>query len=75
MDNESRRKAEAGVLWRTRYLIVLQPGGPPQGALSLVHAAALPMGSAPKHEAQGGGRGEAIPGGKVLLLAGGQTQT
>lgn len=69
--SKSRRKAETGVLWQTSYL-VLQPGGPLQEALGLVHAAALPMGSAPKHEAQEGGCGEGISGGKVSLLAGGK---
>lgn len=49
--------------------------GPRQRARSWVHAAALPMGSAPKREAQRGVWGEGISGSKFLLLAGGRTQT
>jgi len=65
IDDKSSRKAEAGVLWKASCLVVLQLGGPHQGALSWVHAATLPVGSAPKREAQGEMCGEGISGGRV----------
>lgn len=62
------------MVWKVSGLAVLRPGGVTRER-GWVYPATLPGSSAPRREARGGVCGEGISGSRVLLLAGGRTQT